>query len=71
MMNTKIRAIPSELCSFELSPIICEDPPGHAEPVYDTLQEFDRYFLGDVYYWHYLHSFGEGVDCNEQKYESS
>jgi hypothetical protein len=63
LMNTKICATSYELRSFELSPIICEDLAGHAEPVYYTLQEFERYFLGDVYYCHCLHPFGGCVNC--------
>jgi hypothetical protein len=50
MMNIEICATPYELGSFELSPIICEDPSGHDKLVQDTLQELYHCLLGDVYY---------------------
>jgi hypothetical protein len=57
--------------SFKLSPIICEDPPGYAEPVYDTLHELDCCFLCDVYHWYSFHPLDEHVDCVEHEFESS
>jgi hypothetical protein len=65
MVDTKIYIISYKLCSFELSHVICEDPLGHAEPVYDTLQELDYYLLCDIRYYHCLHPLGEGVNGNE------
>jgi hypothetical protein len=49
-VDTKVLTTSYEFCSFELSPIICEDPLGYAEHVYDTLQELNRCVLHDVYY---------------------
>jgi hypothetical protein len=62
MMDTKVCTVSYKFCSFELSPIISEDPLGYAEPVYDTLQEFDHYVLGDIYYWHNFHPLGKCVN---------
>jgi hypothetical protein len=64
MLDAEICTTPYKLCPFELSPIICEDLPGHAEPVYDTLEEIECYFLCDIHYWYYLHPLGEGVNGN-------
>jgi hypothetical protein len=50
MVDTKVCATSYKFCSFELSPIICEDLSGYAKHVYDTLQELDSCFLRDVYY---------------------
>jgi hypothetical protein len=48
MVDIKICATSYKFCSFELNPIIYEDLSGYVEPVYDTLQEFDRCILCDV-----------------------
>jgi hypothetical protein len=48
MMDTEVCARSNKLFSFELSPVIYEDPPRHVEPVYDALQEPDHCFLHDV-----------------------
>jgi hypothetical protein len=62
MVDIKICATPYKLCSFELSPVIYEDLPGHAKPVHNTLQEHDCCFMHDIDYLHCLHPLGEGVD---------
>jgi hypothetical protein len=62
MVDTKVCVTSYKFCSFELSPIICEDLSGYAKHVYDTLQELDSCFLRDVYYWHSFHLLGECVD---------
>jgi hypothetical protein len=65
MMDTEVCATSYKLCSFELSPVICEDPPRYAEPIYDALQKLDSCFLRDVYHLHDLYPFGEGVKSDE------
>jgi 2-iminoacetate synthase ThiH len=65
MVNTKVCTASCKFCSFELIPIICEDPSRYVKPVYDTLQELDCYILRDVYYWHDLHPLGKSVDSDE------
>jgi hypothetical protein len=50
MVNTKVYVVSYKFYSFELSSIICEDPYGYAEPVYDTLQELDHCFFSDIYH---------------------
>jgi hypothetical protein len=52
----------NEFCSFELSPIIRENPLGYTEPVYDTLQESDCSFLRDIHYQHSFHPLGKRVN---------
>jgi hypothetical protein len=54
-----------QIFSFELSLIICEDSSGYIEHVYDTLQEFDRCFLRDVYHWHSFYPLGECINHDE------
>jgi hypothetical protein len=41
MVDTKISSASYKFCSFKLSPVICQNPPGHAEPIYDALRELD------------------------------
>jgi hypothetical protein len=65
MVDTKIRAAPYKFCSFELSSIICQNPPGYTESVYNALQELVRCFLCDIHHWHCLHLLGECVDRDE------
>jgi hypothetical protein len=65
MMDTKVCDASYKFCSFELSPVICEDPSGYAELIYDTLQELDHCFLHDVYHWHSFHPLGECVNHDE------
>jgi hypothetical protein len=62
MIDAKIRTTPYKFCFFELSPIVCEDPLGYVEPLYDTLQKFDRCVLCDVHHWHDFHPFGEHIN---------
>jgi hypothetical protein len=64
MVDTKVCATSYNFCSFKLSPVICADPSGYAEPVYDTLQELDRCFLHDDH-WHSFHPLGECVDYDK------
>jgi hypothetical protein len=71
MVDTKVCATTYKFCSFELSPVIYEDPYGYEKPIYDTLQELDRCFLCNVYHWHNFHPLSDCVDCDEQKSESS
>jgi hypothetical protein len=52
MVDTKVGAASHKLCSFELSPVICQNPFGYDEPVYDALQELDHCFLLDIHYWY-------------------
>jgi hypothetical protein len=65
MMDTKIRATSYTLHSFELSSIVCQDSSGHAESVYDALQELDHCYLRYVHHWHSFHPLGECVDYDE------
>jgi hypothetical protein len=65
MVDTEVCATSCKFCSFELSPIVCEDPLGYTELVYDTLQELDRCILSDVHYWHSFHQLGDCVNSNE------
>jgi hypothetical protein len=62
MMDTKVHATSYKFHSFELSPIICQNPSRYAEPVYDALQELDRFFLGDICHWHGFHPLDECVN---------
>jgi hypothetical protein len=65
MVDTKIHAASYKFRSFELSFVICQKPPGYVEPIYDALQELDRYFLYNIHHWHRLHPLGECVDHDE------
>jgi hypothetical protein len=65
MVDNKVYTTPYKLCSFELSPVIYEDPSRYTKPVYDNLQELDHCFLCDVYHWHNFHPLGECVDRDE------
>jgi hypothetical protein len=65
MFDAEICATPCELCSFELSVIVCQDPLWYAKFIDYTLQEFDCYLLCDVYYWHGFHPFDERVDSDD------
>jgi hypothetical protein len=71
MVDVEIYTTSDKLSSFELSPIICEDPLGHTESEYDALQKLDCCILSDVYYWHCLHPLCEGVNNNEQESKTS
>jgi hypothetical protein len=51
--------------------IVCQNSSGHAESVYDALQELDRYLLGYIYYWHGFHPLGERVNSDEQISETT
>jgi hypothetical protein len=64
-VDTKVCAISYNFCSFELSLAIYKDSSGYDEPVYDTLQKLDRYFLCDVYHWHSIQPLGECVDYDK------
>jgi hypothetical protein len=65
MVDTKVCTTSYRFYSFQLSPIICEDPFGYAKSVYDTLQEFDYWFLCYVHHWHSFHPLGERVNSDE------
>jgi hypothetical protein len=65
MLNDKISATSDELCSFELCTIVWQNTYGHAESVYDALQELDHCLLSYIYCWHDFHPFGECVDSDE------
>jgi hypothetical protein len=65
VVDTKVYATSYKFYSFELSPVICEDPSEYVESVYDTLHELDRCFLRDVYYWHSFHPFDVSIVMNK------
>jgi hypothetical protein len=65
MLDIEIYAASDELCSFELCTIVCQASSGHAESLYDAMQEFDCCLLSYVHRWHGLHVLGERVDSNE------
>jgi hypothetical protein len=65
MVDTKICVASYKFCSFELSSVICQNPSGYAEPLYDALQELDRCFLRDICHWHSFHPLGECVNHDE------
>jgi hypothetical protein len=65
MVDTKVYVASYKILSFELSPVIYEDPSGYVEPVYDTLQELDRCFLRGVYHWHSFHPHCECANRDE------
>jgi hypothetical protein len=65
MVDTNIRAVSYKLRSFKLGSIIYHNSLGHAESVYDALQELDRCFLRYVHHWHGFHPLCELVDCDE------
>jgi hypothetical protein len=71
MVDIKVYTTSYKFCSFELSLVICKDPPMYTEHVYDILQELDRCFLRDVYHWHSFHPLGECVNCDESESKSS
>jgi hypothetical protein len=70
-MDTKVHATSYKFHSFQLSSIICQNPPGYAKPIYDTLQELGRCFLHNIDHWHHLRPLGECVDRDEQESETS
>jgi hypothetical protein len=65
MVDTEVYASSYKFYSFELSPIICEDPLGYAEPIYDTFQELDYCILGDIHDWHGFLPLGECVSSDK------
>jgi hypothetical protein len=65
MVDTKIHVAHYKFCSFELSSVICQNPHGYIEPLYDALQELDCYLLCDVHHWHHLQPLGECVNHDE------
>jgi hypothetical protein len=71
MLNAKLHATSSKLCPFELFSIIYQNSSGHAESVYDALQELDCCILGYIYCWHDFHPFSERVDSDEQISETT
>jgi hypothetical protein len=71
MLDAKIRTTSDKLCSFKLCFIICQNSSGHAESIYDALQELDCYLLGYIYCWHDFHPFSERVNSNEQISETT
>jgi hypothetical protein len=66
MLDAEIRTTSDKLCSFELCTIVYQNPSGHVESVYDTLQELNCCLLGYIYYWHGFHSLIERVNPDEQ-----
>jgi hypothetical protein len=71
MLNAKIRTTFGKLCSFELCSLICQNTFGHAESVYDALQELDYCLLGYVYCWHNFYPISERVNSDEQISETT
>jgi hypothetical protein len=71
MLNAKIRTTSGKFCSFELCSIICQNSSGHAESVYDALQELNCCLLGYIYCWHDFHPFSERVDSDKQISETT
>jgi hypothetical protein len=71
MLDAEIRTISDKLCSFELHTIVFHNPSGHAESVYDALQELDRGLLGYIHCWHGFHPLGERVNFDEQISETT
>jgi hypothetical protein len=71
MLNAKICTISDKLCSFELCSITCQNSSGHAESIYDALQELDCRLLGYIYCWHNFHPFSECVNSDEQISETT
>jgi hypothetical protein len=65
MLDAKIRATSNELCPFELCTIVYQNSSGHAESVYDALQELDCCLLGYIHRWHGFYPLGEHVDSDE------
>jgi hypothetical protein len=65
MVDTKILASSYKFCSFELSSVIYQNPPGYVKPVYNALQELDRYFVCDICHWNSFHPLDECVNRNK------
>jgi hypothetical protein len=71
MLDVEICTTSEKLCSFELRTIVYHNPFGHAESIYDALQELDRCLLGYIHYWHGFYPLSERVNSNKQISEAT